>query len=407
MPTYTYTARDIEGKAISGSLAGANEHLIREQLRRSNLFVTKLDQKGGTADGPAVPSAGFFTQKVKLYEMVVFSRQFSTLIQAGLVLTEALDALADQTRNPTLKNTIMEIKTEVTSGSTLTSAMKKHPKLFSELYLALVEAGETGGMLDQTLETAATALDTEMEIKEKVKSAFVYPIAVLVTAVGVVTFLLAYVVPIFAQVYKQFKSELPGVTKLLVALSAAVTGYWWVAALLAVVATVIYIQAYKTYRGRRVIDCALTRLPLFGHLIEKISLARAAHTLSSLAAAGVPLVPTLSTAGRVSGNSLIVDAMEQVSLHVQQGVSMATAMTETGRFPLLMTRMVAAGEKSGNLSEMLEQVAHFFDREVDYGVKRMMTLIEPIMTVGMGLVVGFILLALYLPVFNLGNVMKN
>jgi type IV pilus assembly protein PilC len=397
----------MEGRAVTGTLAGPTEHLIREQLRRSNLFVTRVALDGSGTGIEKAPSASFFAQKVKLYEMVVFSRQFSTLIHAGLVLTEALDALAEQTRNPTLKLTIQEIKADISSGGSLAVAMRKHPKLFSELYLALVEAGETGGMLDQTLESAATALDKEMEIKEKVKSAFVYPIAVLVTAFGVVTFLLSYVVPIFAKVYDQFGSELPGITKLLILMSAGIRGYWWVAALAAVAATVFTTRAYQTYRGRRVIDRVLTKLPLFGHLIEKIALSRAAHTLASLSEAGVPLVRTLGTAGRVSGNSLIVDAMGEVSQQVQQGVSLSTAMTETKRFPLLMTRMVGAGEKSGNLADMLEEVAHFFDREVDYGVKRLMTLIEPVMTVGMGIMVGFILLSLYLPVFNLGNVIKK
>jgi type IV pilus assembly protein PilC len=286
--------------------------------------------------------------------------------------------------------------------------MKKHPKLFSESYISLVEAGELGGLLDSTLDSAATQLDTEMEIREKVKSAFVYPIAVLVTAVGVVGFLLAYVVPIFAKVYKQFGSKLPAITESLITLSNLLTNPRVVAfSVLVVVGAIVFTtRAYKTYKGRRVIDGLKIRLPLFGGLIEKIGLARMTHTLAALTDAGVPLIRALGTAGRVSGNSLVMDALAEVSIKIQQGGEMGMAMQDTKRFPLLMTRMIAAGEQAGNIGEMLDQVARFFDREVDYGVKRLMTLIEPILTVGMGLVVGFILLALYYPIFNLGQVVK-
>jgi type IV pilus assembly protein PilC len=295
---------------------------------------------------------------------------------------------------------------DIAAGSTMTQAMKKHPKLFSELYLALVEAGELGGILDQTLDTAAVALDTEMEIREKVKSAFVYPITVAVTALGVVAFLLAYVVPIFAKVYQDFHAPLPAITQSLVAASDAMRAYWWVGILLILATIIACVRLYRTPAGRRFFDRLKIRLPLFGPIIDKIALARMSHTLASLNEAGVPLIRSFATAGRISGDIHIVDAMADVSTKVQRGVRIGLAMTDTGRFPILMTRMISAGEESGNLGEMLEQVAHFFDREVDYGIKRLMTLIEPVLTIVMGVVVGFILIALYYPIFNLGNVIK-
>jgi type IV pilus assembly protein PilC len=405
VPTFTFNARDINGQAITGTLTGSDERMIREQLRSKNLYVTRL-QTEGASQTAAGARAGLFTARVKLYDLVIFSRQFATLISAGLTITESLDALGEQTRNETLRQVILEMNTDIRGGATLTDSMKKHPRVFNELYISLVEAGEMGGLLEKTLDTAAVALDTEMEIREKVKSAFVYPIAVIVTATGVVTFLLAYVVPVFAAVYKQFRAELPGITKLLIIFSEILTRFWWVGILAVILATIVTIRAYKTYKGRRFLDGIKTRLPLFGHLIEKIGHARLAHTLSALTEAGVPLIRALGTAGRVSGNALVMDAMGDVSVKIQQGVNMGLAMSETRRFPLLMTRMIAAGEESGNLGEMLEQVARFFDREVDYGVKRLMTLIEPVLTVFLGLLVGFILLALYLPIFNLGNVIK-
>lgn len=390
---------------MRGMITASDERAGREQLRINNLFVTELEQVSGRATKSGDPLT-IFPAKVKLYDMVVFSRQLSTLVHAGLPLVEAMGSLADQTKNPTLKQAVEDMVRSIREGSTFVGAMKAHPKLFSELYLALVEAGELGGMLDQTLDTAAAALDTEMEIREKVRSAFVYPIAVAITAVGVVTALLVFVVPIFADVYKQFRAELPVITQLLVTISFLVRTYWWGFVLGLVGIGFVIRRINQTHKGRRFFDKLKVGVPLFGPLVDKIALARMAHTLASMTNAGIPLIRALPTAGRVSGDSHIMDALGSVSERVQQGVSIGLAMQDTGRFPLLLTRMIASGETSGNLSEMLEQAAHFYDREVDYGVKRLMTMIEPIMTVIMGLVVGFILLALYMPIFNLGKVIK-
>ena len=406
MPTFSYVARDINGQASVGSLTAQDERSVREQLRRNNLFVTRLEARG--VSKPAGASSSVLRKKVKLYDLVIFSRQLSTLVRAGLPLTESLTALAEQTLNPTLREATDEMRRDIGSGTTLTAAMKKHPKIFPELYVSLVEAGELGGLLDSTLDSAATQLDTEMEIREKVKSAFVYPIAVIVVAIGVVFFLLAFVVPVFAKVYKQFGAELPAITKSLVIISDVLTNprVMLPVVLLLVAIVIVSARANQTYRGRRFFDALKLKLPLFGSLIQKMALARLSHTLSALAEAGVPLMSALGTAGRVSGNALYMDALDAVSLRVQQGGPMSLSMADTGRFPFMMTRMVAAGEDSGELGEMLKQVARFFDREVDYGVKRLMTMIEPVLTVGLGVVVGFILLALYYPIFNLGNVVK-
>jgi len=405
MPTYLYVARDIDGKPVTGTITAVDERATREQLRRNNLFVTRLEAQGAGATSAKAQSS-LFRARVKLYDLVIFSRQLATLVRAGMPITQALYALSEQIRNDTLRQVLIEMHDDIASGSTMTQAMKKHPKIFSELYLALVEAGELGGILDQTLDTAAIALDTEMEIREKVKSAFVYPITVAVTALGVVAFLLAYVVPIFAKVYEDFHAPLPAITQTLVIASEAMRAYWWVGLLLILATLVTCTRLYRTPGGRRFFDHLKVRLPLFGPIIDKIALARMSHTLSSLNEAGVPLIRSFATAGRISGDIHIMDAMADVSAKVQRGVRIGLAMADTGRFPILMTRMIAAGEESGNLGEMLEQVAHFFDREVDYGIKRLMTLIEPVLTIVMGVVVGFILIALYYPIFNLGNVVK-
>ncbi len=371
MPTYQYIARDLQGKAVRGMITASDERAGREQLRINNLFVTELEQVSGrevrTGGGSSL-----FAPRVKLYDMVVFSRQLATLVRAGLPLVEALGSLADQTKNQTLSQAIQSMVQSIREGSTFVGAMKAHPKLFSELYLSLVEAGELGGMLDLTLETAASALDTEMEIREKVRSAFVYPIAVAITAVGVVTALLVFVVPIFADVYKQFRAELPAVTQLLVSISFLVRTYWWGFILALIAIGFIIRRINQTPKGRRFFDKLKVALPLFGPLVDKIALARMAHTLASMTNAGIPLIRALPTAGRVSGDSHIVDALDNVSERVQQGVAIGLAMQDTGRFPLLLTRMIASGATAGNLSEMMAKAAHFYDSEVDYGVKRHM-----------------------------------
>lgn len=406
MATFSYVARDMEGKPVTGLLTATDERMVREQLRRNNLFVTSVEAQGAARSSGAAGS--FFKKKVKLYDLVVYSRQLSTLVRAGLPLTQAFHAMEEQTKNETLREATNELRRDIAAGSTLTAAMKRHPKVFSELYVSLAEAGELGGMLDTTLDTAATQMDTEMEIREKVKSAFVYPIAVVTVAVGVVLFLLGYVVPIFAQVYKQFHAELPAITESLVVVSAILTNprIMGPIALFCILFVIACIRFNRTYKGRRFFDNLKISMPLFGPLVEKMSLARISHTLSALTDSGVPLIRALGTSGRVSGNALLMDALADVSVKIQQGKTLGATMAETKRFPLLMTRMIAAGEESGNLGEMLKQVAHFFDREVDYGVKRIMTLIEPILTVGLGIVVGFILMALYLPIFKLGSVIK-
>lgn len=406
MANYSYVAHDIDGKPVSGFLAASDERAVREQLRRNNLFVTRVQVQGG--ERSASGGSSLFKKKVKLYDLVIYSRQLATLVRAGLPLTQAFAAMEEQTRNETLRGVTNELRRDISSGSSLTGAMKRHTRIFSELYISLAEAGELGGMLDQTLDSAATQLDTEMEIREKVKSAFVYPIAVIVVAIGVVFFLLAYVVPIFAKVYKQFGAELPAITNSLIVISDILTNPRIMGPAIAflIALSIACVQYNRTYRGRRFFDSLKIRLPLFGTLIEKMALARLAHTLSALSDAGVPLIRALGTAGRVSGNSLLLDALADVSVKIQQGKTLGATMAETKRFPLLMTRMIGAGEESGDLGGMIRQVAHFFDREVDYGVKRLMTMIEPVLTVGLGVVVGFILLALYYPIFNLGNVVK-
>ena len=272
MPSFVYVARDRAGKKVQGTLSGLDERAVRDQLRRKDLFVTTLASQKQGSGGPA-PGLFGRKKKVKLNDMVVMSRQLATLVRAGLPLVESLGTLATQTQNATLKQVLMDIRTDVLGGSTISQGLSKHPEIFSELYQSLASAGEVGGVLDETLQVAAEQLDKEQELREKVKAAFVYPAAVVITAFGVVTFLLTFVVPVFANVYDQFHAQLPAPTLILVDASKIIRGYWW----MVIIAIYLVIRVFKkwsvTDKGRHVVDAVKLRVPLFGPLNRKIAIA--------------------------------------------------------------------------------------------------------------------------------------
>jgi|DewCreStandDraft_4_1066084.scaffolds.fasta_scaffold58319_2 type IV pilus assembly protein PilC len=404
MPTYVYVARDKTGKQVRGTVAAQDEAAVREQLRRKELFVTSL-----TAGKAQQAQSSLFSarKKVTLNDMVVMSRQLATLVRAGLPLVECLYALAQQTQNPTLRAVLTEIRTDVLAGSTLTDAVAKHPKIFSELYQSLCRAGEVAGALDETLQVAADQLDKEQDLREKVKSAFVYPIAVVVTAVGVVIFLLTFVVPVFADVYNQFNAQLPGPTQLLVTSSHVIRSYWYfvlIGGFFAVKGLKIWA---RTEKGRRTCDRLKLKMPLLGPLNRKIAISRLTRTFSAMVNAGVPILSGLQTAARVTGNSVFTDVIGETVKRVNEGVKLSVPLEQSREFPSMVTRMIAAGEESGNLDEMLRQITTFYDRDIEYAVQRLTRMLEPLLTVVLGVIVGFVLLALYMPIFNLSKVVKK
>lgn len=405
MPTYAYVARDAEGKELKGEMVAVSASAVRHQLRLREIFMTRCHATGAT--GMPARQSTIFAKKVKLGDLVVMSRQMATLVRAGLPIVESLGSLADQTENPTLADILRQMRFDVLSGMSLTQAMSQHPKVFNNLYIALVEAGETGGTLDQTLEVAAEQFDQEAELREQVKTAVFYPTLVVVAAVGVIVFMLFVVVPVFAKVYAMFKHDLPGITLFLMNASDFALKYWWLA-LLVGVGVFVGIRLYgKTDTGRHRIDAAKLHLPLVGKLLRKISLARFTQTWSGMTKGGVPILQALRVSGNVTGNVIIRDAITDVSERIKDGSVMSLALAETKQFPPMVTRMVAAGEQSGNLDEMLDEIVRFYKRDIEYSVQRLAKLLEPIMTVLVGGIVLVVLLALYMPIFNLSNVVKR
>ncbi|MCC6727970.1 MAG: type II secretion system F family protein [Chthonomonadales bacterium] len=403
MPTFHYSARDRAGRAVRGSLAATDEAALREQLRRKDLFVTTLS----VARDARSQGSSFRRKKITLNDMVVVSRQLATLVRAGLPLVECLYTTADQTQNPLLRAALNEIRSDVLAGSTLTDALAKHPKVFSELYQALAQAGEVSGTLDDTLQVAAEQLDKEQELREKVKAAFVYPAAVVVTAVGVVFFLLTFVVPVFANVYAQFKADLPPPTQMLVTASKIIRSYWYIAAAGLYVAFRLAKRWQATERGRRTCDAIKLRMPLLGSLNRKIAISRLCRTFSAMVSAGVPILSGMQTSARVTGNCIIMEAVTGAITKVNEGARLSVPLEQSGQFPPMVTRMIAAGEESGNMDDMLRQITVFYDRDIEYAVQRLTRLLEPLLTVVLGLIVGFVLLALYMPIFNLTKVIHK
>lgn len=407
MPTYNYTARDRSGHITRGVMAATDIRQVREQLRQKDLYLTSIRQKGRERDS-TMETAGFFMRcRVKLNDMVVFSRQFATLVGSGMPIVECLFTVAAQTENRYLVSVINEVRKDVLSGITLTEAMSRHPNVFSELYIALVRAGEAGGVLEETLETAARQLDKEAELREKVRSAFVYPTLVVAAAVGVVAFLLTFVIPVFANVYTQFNARLPTITLALIATSDFTIHYWWIIVPALVVMFYLLRLWVQTERGKRMFDRLKLKLPFLGKLNRKIAIARFTRTLAAMVRAGVPILGALGVSGRTSGNTVIIEAVTKVAQFVKEGAKIWIPLEQTGEFPTMVTRMIASGEESGNLDEMLEKLSDFYDRDIEYTVGRLTRLLEPLMTVIVGGIVLFVLLALYSPIFNLTRVIKK
>lgn len=408
MPTFTYTARDRNGNPTQGVIVGADIDTVREHLRERDLFLTSAAPQGLAEQAQSRTSFRLRPRKVKLEDMVVLSRQLATLVRAGLPINESLHIVSAQSDSPFLRETLLQVRRDILSGSSFTEAVARHPTIFSELYIALIRAGEVGGVLDETLENAAEQFDKEADLREKVKAAFTYPVLVVFTAIFVVGFLVVVVIPQFAQFYRTFNQQLPWITQMLLSISKATT-IWWANALIlgGLASLILFARRYiATPNGRRRWDRFKLKVWLLGKLNRKIAIARFTRSLSAMVRAGVPILQALTISARVANNTILYDAVARVTDYVQQGARLWMPMEQTGEFPTLVTRMIAAGEESGNLDEMLNELTRFYNRDIEYSVQRLTRLMEPLMTVVVGGIVLFVLLALYMPIFNLTNVLK-
>lgn len=401
---FAYKARDASGKVITGTLEGDNETHIAESLRRMGYIVNSITPEKTT--GLNIQIGGKKRKKVKSGELVIFTRQFATMINAGLPLARCLSVMASQTPNPGLQATIEDVLHDVEGGLALSNAMSKHTKVFNNLYCSMVRAGETGGILDEVLANIADSLEKNQDIRSKIKSAMTYPILMLIMSIVLVVVMLVFIVPVFTGMFAQLGGALPLPTQILVNLSAFITATWWFGIPIAIAAVYGMRRAIEVPNIRFAWDSLKLRLPVVGSVIKQQCLSRFARTLGTLSSAGVPILEALEVVENTVGNALVSREVSIVSAAVKEGQTIAQPLGKSKVFPPMVVQMVAVGEESGAMDSMLIKVADFYDKEVATTVEGLSSLIEPVMLIGVGLVIGGILISLYLPMFKMASLIK-
>jgi type IV pilus assembly protein PilC len=396
MPVFTYRGTNRAGDSVTGELAAASKMELINNLKRQQINVTKMSEKGKEFNSPT------FGGGVDSKELAVFTRQFSVMIDAGLPLVQCLEILAGQQENKVFQKVLTGTRAAVESGSTLSAAMRQYEKVFDALYVNLVEAGETGGILDTILQRLSSYIEKNVKLKRAVKSAMVYPIAVLSVAAGVIVLLLWKVVPIFATLFLGLGVDLPLPTRIVIALSNFVGSIFGFLIFLAVVGAIIGLKVwYTTPVGRMAIDRLLLKLPLLGLLLRKIAVARFTRTLGTLISSGVPILEGLEITARTAGNAVIEKSLMEVRKGLEAGRNLSDPLKDTNVFPGMVTQMIGVGEQTGAMDAMLQKIADFYEDEVDAAVKDLLAAMEPLMIVILGLVVGGIVISMYLPLFSL------
>lgn len=396
MAVYVYRGTDRRGAAVSGELAAESKTELANLLKRQQIKVSKMSEKGKEFNIPT------FKAGVSAKDLAIFTRQFSVMIDAGLPLVQCLEILAGQQENKTFQSVLTATRGSVEGGATLSAAMRKHDKVFDALYVNLVEAGETGGILDTILQRLSTYIEKNVKLKRAVKSALVYPVAVLGVAGGVITLLLWKVVPIFATLFLGLGVDLPLPTRIVIALSNFVGSIFGFLIVVAMAGAICGLKVwYGTPVGRHAIDATLLKLPLIGILLRKIAVARFTRTLGTLISSGVPILEGLDITARTSGNAIVEKALMHVRKSVEAGKNLADPLKETEVFPGMVTQMIGVGEQTGAMDAMLQKIADFYEEEVDAAVKDLLSALEPAMIVVLGLVVGGIVISMYLPLFSL------
>ena len=391
---FEWEGKDRKGKQVRGEIRAASENIVQASLRRQGVLPTKI-KKRSTRSGKAI----------KPKDIAIFTRQFATMMKAGVPLLQTFDIVGRGNPNPSVTKLLSDIRAEVETGTALSSAFRKYPKYFNALYCNLIEAGETAGILEALLDRLATYMEKTEAIKSKIKSALMYPIAVVVVAFVVVTIIMIFVIPAFKSVFSSFGADLPAPTLFVMAMSEFFVSYWWL--IFSVIGGGIYffMQAWqRNEKMQMVMDRILLKVPVFGVLVEKSCVARWTRTLSTMFAAGVPLVEALDSVGGAAGNSVYLNATTNIQREVSTGTSLTTAMTNASVFPSMVLQMCAIGEESGTIDHMLGKAADFYEAEVDDMVAGLSSLLEPIIIVFLGTLIGGIVVAMYLPIFKLGQV---
>ncbi len=403
MPVYVWVGVDASGKSTKGEIEAQDERTARLLLSRKKVRLEKLKKK----PKDLLENVAFLQPKVKTKDIVIFTRQLSTMIDAGLPLVQGLDILGNQQENPTFKKMLLDIKNEVESGSTFADALKKYPKHFDRLFRNMVAAGEIGGILDEVLRRLADYMEKAQALRAKVKSAMTYPVMVLAISAVVLGIILVFVIPVFAKMFADSGAALPLPTLVVIKLSNFVKSY-----MLVILGTLLFIfvafkKFYATSRGKYLIDKLMLRAPVFGPLIRKVAVAKFSRTLGTLINSGVPIIEALNVAGGTAGNKIVENAIRAVKTSISEGRSIAQPLMESKIFPSMVIQMISVGETTGALDSMLNKIADFYDEEVDTAVDGLTSMIEPFMIVFLGGTIGFTVIAMYLPIFKLAGVVSG
>lgn len=394
MPKFSYVARDNVGKIYKGSIEVENEAGVRAKLKDTGLYTTEIKKE----------TEELFKIKwdrISVDDIVIFTERLSAMINAGLPIIRCLNTIGKQTENEALKRIIYKICLDIEGGERLSDSLAKHPRIFSNFYVNMIRTGETGGLLDEVLQRIAEYLYKEQTLKRNIRKAFAYPVIVLCAAAVVVSFLVIFIVPVFADVYSKMRITLPMPTVMLVAISKIVGHYWW--AILVALGLVVfgYRSAYASDKGRLAIDQFKLNFPIFGTLNRKVAISRFIRTFGSLVASGVVIMEALNVVREITGNTVIANIIDNLQNNVREGKKIAEPLLEEKLFPPMVVQMIAAGEEAGALDTMLKKSADFLDRDIDYAVGKLVARLEPLLTVFLAIIVGFIALAIYLPMFDL------
>ena len=401
MPIFAYTARETaSGREIRNTVEALSEQAAISALLNRNLLVVeikeKLAKRGQTKGG-----------KVQLADLVVFTRQLATMIDAGIAIVQSLQALAEQTTNKVMRDTIKDVCSRVEAGESFSEALIRHPKAFNKLYVSMVGAGEKGGLLAEILARLATYLENTERLRKKVKTALMYPTVVTIVAIVITVFLLVRVIPTFKEVYSGFNAKLPAPTEVMIGISEIVQHYLLYLIVLAGAGVWGWLYFIKTKQGREFWDSQRIKLPVFGPIAHKICLARFTRTLASLVRSGVPILEVLQIVSQTVGNTVMEKAVKASALDIERGEGISNALAKHPVFPTMIIRMLSAGEQTGNIDTMLERVADFLDEEIETTLSGLMSLIEPLLIVFLGVVIGGMVICMFLPIFNLANVVSQ
>jgi type IV pilus assembly protein PilC len=397
MPNYAWKGRNRAGLIKEGVLVADSKEVALASLRRQNIVVTGIRERGKEI------SLTKMGRKVPPKTLAVFTRQFSVMIDAGLPLVQCIEILANQQEHKNFQKILLQVRQDVEAGSTLADAMRRHPKAFDSLYVNMVAAGEAGGILDTILQRLSIYIEKAVKLRSQVRSAMIYPIAVIVIAAIVVAVILLKVIPTFAALFMSLGAELPLPTRIVIAASNFLARYWWAFAAVIVGAAYGIRRYYATHSGRRVIDGMLLKTPILGNILRKVAVARFCRTLATLTSSGVPILESLDITARTAGNAIVEDAIYETRRSVEGGKTIVEPLRATNVFPNMVTQMIGVGEQTGALDAMLNKIADFYEDEVDAAVAGLVKLLEPLMIFILGIVIGGIVIAMYLPMFTLIN----